>query len=59
MRELEPFWGTIDFHCILFPIKEVNGALKQPIVTNFLQNVFLYIQQNEHIHTGLVLLEGE
>ncbi len=24
------FWGTIDFHSILFPTMEVNGALKQP-----------------------------
>ncbi len=28
--ETEQFWGTIDFHCILFPTMEVNGAPKQP-----------------------------
>ncbi len=26
----EQFWGTIDFHCIFLPNKEVNGAPKQP-----------------------------
>ncbi len=24
------FWGTIDFHCILFPTMDVNGAPKEP-----------------------------
>ncbi len=51
------FWGTIDFHSIFFPTMEVNGAPKQP-VTNFLQNIFLYIRQNKSIHTGLELLKG-
>ncbi len=31
MRETEQFWGTIDFHIILFSYTmEVNGAPKQP-----------------------------
>ncbi len=30
MWETEQFWGTIDFHSILFPTMEVNGAPKQP-----------------------------
>ncbi len=29
------------------------------LVTNFLQNIFLCVQQNKDIHTGLELLEGE
>ncbi len=29
------------------------------LVTNFLQNIFLCVQQNKEIHTGLELLEGE
>ncbi len=28
------------------------------LVTNFLQNIFLCVQQNKEIHTGLELLEG-
>ncbi len=30
MWETEQFWGTIDFHSIVFPTMEVNGAPKQP-----------------------------
>ncbi len=41
-----------------FPIMEVNGAPKS-LVTNFLQNMFLCVQQNKEIHTGLELLEDE
>ncbi len=29
------------------------------LVTNFLQNIFLCVQHNKYIHTGLELLEGE
>ncbi len=29
------------------------------LLTNFLQNIFLCVQQNKHIHTGLEILEGE
>ncbi len=29
------------------------------LITHFLQNIFLCVQQNKHIHTGLELLEGE
>ncbi len=29
------------------------------LVTNFLQNIFLCVQQNKEINTGLELLEGE
>ncbi len=29
------------------------------LVTNFLQNIFLCVQPNKEIHTGLELLEGE
>ncbi len=29
------------------------------LVTNFLQNIFLRVRQNNEIHTGLELLEGE
>ncbi len=29
------------------------------LVTNFLENIFLCVQQNKEIHTGLELLEGE
>ncbi len=29
------------------------------LVTNFLQNILLCVQQNKDIHTGLELLEGE
>ncbi len=28
-------------------------------VSYILQNIFLYVQQNKDIHTGLELLEGE
>ncbi len=29
------------------------------LITHFLQNIFLCVQQNKHIHTGLELLEDE
>ncbi len=29
------------------------------LIMNILQNIFLYVQQNTDIHTGLELLEGE
>ncbi len=56
MWETEQFWGTIDFHAILFPTMEVNGA-QNSLVTNFLHNIFLCVQQNKDIHTGLELRE--
>ncbi len=43
---------------IFSPTIEVNGAPKQPDYKNFLQNIFLCVQ-NKHIHTGLDLLEDE
>ncbi len=41
-----------------------NGSQGRPgyknsLVTNFLQNIFLCVQQNKDIHTGWELLEGE
>ncbi len=30
LEESGKFWGTIDFHCIVFPTMEVNGDPKQP-----------------------------
>ncbi len=58
MWETEQFWGTIDFHSICISTMEVYGAPKHPDY-RFLQNIFLCVQQNKHIHTGLELLEGE
>ncbi len=37
---------------------EVNGA-QNNLIKNFLQNIFLCVQQNKHIHTGLEILEDE
>ncbi len=37
---------------------EVNGA-QNGSVAHILQNIFLCVQQNKDIHTGLELLEGE
>ncbi len=43
---------------VFFPTMEVNGAPKQPGY-KLLQNIFLCVQQNKDILTGLELLEGE
>ncbi len=45
-------------HSICFSTVEVNGA-QNSLITNFLQNIFLCVQQNKHIHTGLEILEDE
>ncbi len=37
---------------------EVNGA-QNGSVSHILQNIFLCVQQNKDIHTGLELLDGE
>ncbi len=52
------FWGTIDFHSI-FVLLWKSMVPQNSLVTNFLQNIFLSVQQNKEIHTGLELLEGE
>ncbi len=44
-------------HSIVFPTMEVNGA-QNSLITNFLQNIFLCVQ-NKHIHAGLEILEAE
>ncbi len=49
------FWGTID---LLKNTMEVNGA-PELLCSHILQNIFLCVQQNEDIHSGLELLEGE
>ncbi len=51
MRETEQFWIRV----FLFPTIEVNGA-QNSLITIFLQNIFLCVQQNKHIHTGLEIL---
>ncbi len=38
---------------------EVNGAPELLRVPHSSENIFLCVQQNKHIHTGLELLEGE
>ncbi len=55
----EQFWGTIDFHSILFFLIWKSMVPQNSLVTNFLQNIFICVQQNKDIHTGLELLEGE
>ncbi len=57
MWETEQFWGTIDFHNILFPTMEVNGAPKQPGYK--LSSKYLPLCSAEQIYSGLELLEGE
>ncbi len=57
MWETKQFWGTIDFHGILSTV-DVNGA-QNNLVTSFLLNIYICVQQNKDIHTGLELLEGE
>ncbi len=48
MRETEQYFS---------PTIEVNGS-QNSLITNFLQNIFLCVQ-NKHIHTGLDLLEDD
>ncbi len=55
--ETEQFWGTIDFHSIFFLLWK-SMEPQNSLVTNFLQNIFLCVQ-NKDIHTGLEILEGE
>ncbi len=50
--------GTIDHHSRKKNTMEVNGA-QNCSVSHILQNIFLCVQQNKHIHTGLEILEGE
>ncbi len=52
------FWGTIDFHSRKTNTMEVIVP-QNCSVSHILQNIFLYVQQNKDIHTGLELLEGE
>ncbi len=50
--------GTIDFHSR----KQIEWKSTVPqncSVSYTLQNIFLCVQQNKHIHTGVELLEGE
>ncbi len=49
------FWGTIDFQKILWKSMVPQNCS----VSHILQNIFLCVQQNKDIHTGLELLEGE
>ncbi len=51
--------GTIDLHSIFFFLLWKSMVPQNSLVTNFLQNIFLCVQQNKDIHTGLELLEGE
>ncbi len=44
---------------IFFSTMEVNGVPKQPDYKLILQNIFLCVRQNKHIHTGLEILEAE
>ncbi len=59
MWETEQFWSTIDFHSIYFFLLWKSMVPQNSLITNFLQNIFLCVQQNKEIHTGLELLEGE
>ncbi len=36
-----------------------RASLGNSLITNFLQNIFLCVQQNKDIHTGLEILEDE
>ncbi len=54
MWETEQFWIIV----FIFPTMEVNGAPKQPGY-KLSSNIFLCVQQNIDINTGLELLEGE
>ncbi len=44
---------------VFFSLLWKSMVPQNSLVTNFLQNIFLCVQQNKDIHTGLELLEGE
>ncbi len=44
---------------VFFFLQWKSMVPQNSLVTNFLQNIFLYVRQNKEIHTGLELLEGE
>jgi len=44
---------------VIFFLLWKSMVAQNSLVTNFLQNIFLRVQQNEDIHTGLEILEGE
>ncbi len=46
MWETEQFWGTIDFHSIFFLLWK-SMVPQNSLVTNFLQNIVLCVQQNK------------
>ncbi len=56
LKKVWKFWGSIDFHSRKKNTMEGNGASE---LSHILQNIFLCVQQNKYIHTGLELLEGE
>ncbi len=53
------FWGTIDFHSRKKYILWKSMVPQNCSVSHILQNIFLCVQQNKDIHTGLELLEDE
>ncbi len=50
--------AVLGHHCEKIYTMEVNGA-QNCSVSQILQNIFLCVQQNKDIHTGLELIEGE
>ncbi len=52
--ETEQFWIIV---CVSLLWKSM--VPQNSLITNFLQNIFLCVQQNKHIHTGLEILESE
>ncbi len=44
---------------VFFSLLWKSMVPQNSLVTNFLQNIFLCVQQDKEIHTGLELLEGE
>ncbi len=57
-RVCKRFWGTIDFHGIFFLLWK-SMVPQNRSVSHILQNIFLCVQQNKDVYTGLELLEGE
>ncbi len=54
------FFALSDIYLyIIFFLLWKSMVPQNSLVTNFLQNIFLCVQQNKDIHTGLELLEGE
>ncbi len=51
--------GTPLTSIVFFPLLWKSMVPQNRLDTNFLQNIFLCVQQNKGIHTGLELLEGE